>query len=168
MNAPRTRGGHRADAVAGAQLAVPDDGPAWGQSVRMPVSVDLPSRVGPRKQGQSEPVLEGRGLGRQGNWKAGELEGRGSRRLTMVSSANWRISSGGYFARRLAGGSLGVGHVLRARRWARRARVRTALVRDSSRRWVRIASGCDAAQRSGSISSKFGASACRRSRRSRT
>jgi hypothetical protein len=59
-------------------------------------------------------------------------------------------------------------HLRRARRWARRARVRIALVRDSSSRWLRIASGCAAAQRSGSISSRHGSSACKRSRRSRT
>ena len=59
-------------------------------------------------------------------------------------------------------------HLRRARRWARRARVRIALVRDSSSRWLRIAFGCAAAQRSGSISSRHGSSACKRSKRSRT
>jgi len=54
-----------------------------------------------------------------------------------------------------------------ARRCARRARVRIALVRDSSSRWFRIASGCAAAQRSGNMSSRHGSSPCKRIRRSR-
>ena len=56
----------------------------------------------------------------------------------------------------------------RARRCARRARVRMARARDSSSRWLRTASGWAAAQRSGSNSSRHWSSACRRSRMSRT